>query len=90
MSGVEDKKYHSECEKISFLALVRLAHDNLRGHVTWSSNQCSVSAGAVASRKRAGKTEIDNFYVIIFVEENIIRLEITMRKAFMMDVMDTH
>ena len=32
MSRVEDKKYHTECEKISFLALVRLAHDNLRGH----------------------------------------------------------
>jgi len=89
VARVQDEEDHTEGEKINNLALVRLLQDNLGGHVALSANDGAVSARAVTSLKRAGKAEIDNFDVVVLVKEDVLRLEVSVREASRVDVVDT-
>ena len=89
MTGIQDEEDDAKGEQIDNLALVRLLQDNLGGHVALSANDGAVGTRAIASLKRAGKAEIDNLDVVVLVKEDILRLEISVREASGVDVVDT-
>jgi len=89
VTGVQDEENYSEGEEINNLSLIRLSRENLRCHVSRSTDDRFVGARSVTSFKRACKTEIDNLNIVHFVKENILRLEISMREALGVDVVNT-
>ena len=78
VTRVQNEENNTESEKIDDLSLVGLSGENLRGHVAWSTDDGFVGARTVASLKRASEAEINNLYVVHFVEENVFGFKISM------------
>ena len=89
VTGVKDEEDDTKGEKIDNLSLVWLSGENLWGHVTWGTNDRSVSSGAIATLKRASEAEIDDLNVIHLVEKDVLWLEISVGEALGVDVVNT-
>ena len=68
VTGVKDEEDDTKGEKIDDLSLVWLSREDLWGHVTWGTNDRSVSSRAIATLERASEAEIDDLNVIHLVE----------------------
>jgi len=89
VTRVQDEENDSEGEEIDDLTLIWLSGKNFRSHVTWGTNNRSVSTRAITALKWASEAEIDNFNVIHLIKEDVLRLKISMRESFGVDVVNT-
>jgi len=75
-------------EKVSFNGLVRLAIIDFRCHVSWSSHRCLDKALSLVSGILACESEVDNFEVEVLVEGDVVWLEVSVRVALCLHVLE--
>ena len=89
MPRVHDKEDDSKGKHVNNLALIWLLRYNLRSHVAMcaKTNNRSIEGRAVVTLKRAGRVN-KNLKVILLVEEDVLWLQISVREAPLVHVMD--
>ena len=91
MARVEDEKNNTESKKIYVFTQVGLTGKYFRSHIAWGTDLATHSTRAIATFETARSIiETCDFDVLHFIDEDIFRFEITMRKTPGMDVIDTH
>ena len=88
VSSLEGEDDHSEGEEVSVVPLVWLLLKDLWRHVAWCADHRVRESGAVTSFKFAGEAEINQLNVVVFVEEDVLRLEVPVREALGVDVQE--
>lgn len=89
MSRPHDKEDYSEGKQVDDIALVSLAINDLRSHVPRGANLSAVEARAIATGQRARKAEVNDLDIIVLVDKEVLRLEVTVGETFRMDVAKT-
>ena len=88
VSSLEGEEDHSEGEEVSVVPLVWLLLKDLWRHVAWCADHRVRESSAVTSFKFAGEAEINQLDVVVFVEEDVLRLEVPVREALGVDVQE--
>ena len=68
-------------EQVDDLALVWLLHEDFGGHISRRADLRAIDARAIAALERACEAEVDNLDIVVFVKEDILWLEVTMRES---------
>ena len=88
VSSVKDEQNDSKSEKINDLALIGLLSMDFGSHEAKRSDVRAVHSIAITAFYWASKAEIDDLDIVELVQQDILALEITMSKAFGVDVVD--
>lgn len=67
--------------------VVGLLHE-FGSHEPWCANFCKIKTGSVFSCQRTNETEINYFDVKIFIQEDVLGLQVPMCKAFAVKVVN--
>ena len=89
MSAVKSEKNHPEREEIGVVTLIRLLGEHFRCHVARCSDNGAIESRTIASLKSASEAEVNEFDIVVAIHQNVLRFEITVRKAFRVDVKQT-
>ena len=88
VSSLKGEEDHSEGEEVSVVPLVWLLLKDLWRHVAWCADHRVRESSAITSFKLAGEAEIDQLDVVVMVEEDVLRLEVSVREALGIDVQE--
>lgn len=86
ISSIHDEEDDSRCEDVHTFTLIFLARD-LWSHVAFSSQLCSENASAVLAFQKGGEAEISDLEDEQMREQQILRLDVSMRIPLLMHVM---
>jgi len=89
VASVQDEKNDAQSEQIDCGTVVRLFLDDLRSHVGESTQLSCEVAGTVAASCGCSETEVSNLHVEVFVEHDVLRLEVTVSKTLFLRVEDS-
>lgn len=82
----ESEKDDSHTPNVNLGSMIALSSNHFRCSVTWRSAGCLQS---LASLVGIGETKIDNFHVLVVVEKQIFRLQISVHNIELVQVFDT-
>ena len=71
------------------MTVIRRLSQKFRRHETWCSNICCIESLAILSSEGTDKAEVNNFYIKVFGEQDILWLYITMSEALAVQVVNT-
>lgn len=63
------------------MALIWLAIQDFWCHISCCSDHRDIKAASISSLKLCCEPKVDNFAVIVFVEQNVFRLKISMANS---------
>jgi len=78
----------AEGEQVNDLSLVWHGVNEFRRHIAHGADSGGVEAISIASLNRACKAEVDNFYIELIGQENVLGLEVTMADAVRVEVVE--
>jgi len=79
--GDHDEQDNAEGEQIDLLAIVRFACVDLRRHVVMRAKPGVQETGSVSACHRASEPEVRNLEVEVLIQEEILRLQVSVRNA---------
>ena len=75
--GEHDEEDDTAGKEVDNLSLIWGLIENLRSHVSWSSDDRSIESASITTLKWACESEINDLDVVIFVEKDVFWLQIT-------------
>ena len=89
VAGVQDEDNDANGEQVNNLTLVWLLGQDLGSHVAWGTDARSVRTRAITALQGACEAKVDDFNVIELVEEDVLWLQVSVREALRVDIVDS-
>jgi len=88
ITRVHNEQNYTESEQVHILTLVRVSYDNLGRHEGYGTDHGLQLTLAVAALQRRSDSEVRDLDIVIFVQKDILRLEVTVSQAFRVDIVN--
>ena len=88
MTSIHDEQDDADGEQIDLVALVLFLVTDFGGHVAGRAQIRVQRTLAVTAHDGRGKAEINDLQVVLLIEEHILRLEIAMASALLVEVVE--
>ena len=80
-AGIHDKENDAQREQIDHLPTVGRLGQKLGRHIAWRSNLSRVVATTVFTFQLTHESEIDDLYVVVLVQKDVLWLQVAMSEA---------